>query len=131
MRHSNGWKEAATAITTTDTFPKGSTISTKIGDANVTITGIAKGSGMIAPDMATMLSFIFTDANIPASTLQKLLDRNVQSTFNSITVDSDTSTSDTVLLFATGTAKNHTLSSDRDPILRKFEKVEKSFLRFS
>ena len=76
---------------------------------------------MIAPDMATMLGFIFTDAQIPASILQKLLSRNVKSTFNSITVDSDTSTSDTLLLFATGVAEHPIPSNDHDPILKEFE----------
>ncbi len=98
--------EAASAIMTTDTFPKGSTRKAKIGGTDVTINGIAKGSGMIAPDMATMLCFIFTDAAIPAAALQTMLAKSVESTFNSITIDSDTSTSDTVLLFATGQAGN-------------------------
>jgi glutamate N-acetyltransferase / amino-acid N-acetyltransferase len=97
---------AASAIMTTDTFPKGATRKAKIGNVEVTINGIAKGSGMIAPDMATMLCFIFTDAAIPAAALQTMLAKSVDSTFNSITIDSDTSTSDTVLLFATGQAGN-------------------------
>ncbi len=98
--------EAASAIMTTDTFPKGATRIAKLGGAEVRINGIAKGSGMIAPDMATMLSFIFTDAAIPAPALQAMLAKSVESTFNCITIDSDTSTSDTVLLFATGQAGN-------------------------
>ncbi len=98
--------EAAHAIMTTDTFAKGSTRMAKIGGVEVRINGIAKGSGMIAPDMATMLSFIFTDAAIPAPALQAMLAKSVDSTFNCITIDSDTSTSDTVLLFATGQAGN-------------------------
>jgi len=98
--------QAASAIMTTDTFPKGATRTAKIGTVEVTINGIAKGSGMIAPDMATMLCFVFTDAAIPATALQAMLAKNVESTFNSITIDSDTSTSDTVLLFATGQAGN-------------------------
>lgn len=98
--------EAAQAIMTTDTFPKGSTRTARIGGVDVRINGIAKGSGMIAPDMATMLSFIFTDAAIPAPAMQAMLSKGVESTFNSITIDSDTSTSDTVLLFATGQAGN-------------------------
>jgi glutamate N-acetyltransferase/amino-acid N-acetyltransferase len=98
--------EAASAIMTTDTFPKGSTRTAKIGSTEVRINGIAKGSGMIAPDMATMLSFIFTDAAIPAQAMQAMLAKGVESTFNCVTIDSDTSTSDTVLLFATGQAGN-------------------------
>jgi glutamate N-acetyltransferase/amino-acid N-acetyltransferase len=100
------WAQAARAIMTTDTFPKASTRTAKIGGVEVRISGIAKGSGMIAPDMATMLAFIVTDAALPAATLQALLSRGVGPSFNSITVDSDTSTSDTVLLFATGAAGN-------------------------
>ena len=115
------WKDAAIAITTTDTFPKGSHRVVKVGKTTVNLVGIAKGSGMIAPDMATMLGFIFTDAQIPASILQKLLSRNVKSTFNSITVDGDTSTSDTLLLFATGVAEHPIPSNDHDPILKEFE----------
>ena len=115
------WKDAAIAITTTDTFPKGSHRVVKVGKTSVNIVGIAKGSGMIAPDMATMLGFILTDAQIPAQILQKLLTRNVKSTFNSITVDGDTSTSDTLLLFATGVAEHSVPSNDHDPILKEFE----------
>jgi glutamate N-acetyltransferase/amino-acid N-acetyltransferase len=99
-----GWLDAAKAIMTTDTFPKVATATAKLGDATVTINGIAKGSGMIAPDMATMLSFVFTDAPIAAPALQTLISRGVVDTFNAITVDSDTSTSDTLLAFATGAA---------------------------
>ena len=91
---------------TTDTFPKAATRAAQIGDATVRISGIAKGSGMIAPDMATMLCFVFTDAKLPADALQTLLRRGVGASFNCTTVDSDTSTSDTVLLFATGQAKH-------------------------
>jgi len=98
--------DAARAIMTTDTFPKAATRKARIGGTEVTITGIAKGSGMIAPDMATMLSFIFTDAAIPAPILQSMLAKAVDHSFNAITIDSDTSTSDTVLLFATGQARN-------------------------
>jgi glutamate N-acetyltransferase/amino-acid N-acetyltransferase len=96
------WEDAAAAIMTTDTFPKGATRRVHLGDAMVTINGIAKGAGMIAPDMATMLAFVVTDAPIPAKVLQALLSKGVRNTFNAITVDSDTSTSDTLLLFATG-----------------------------
>ena len=98
------WTEAARAIMTTDTYPKVATATVKLGDTDVTINGIAKGAGMIAPDMATMLSFVATDAPIAAPVLQDLLSRGVGKTFNAVTVDSDTSTSDTLLLFATGKA---------------------------
>ena len=96
--------EAARAIMTTDTFPKVATARVKLGDAEVAINGIAKGAGMIAPDMATMLSFVFTDAPIAAPALQTLLSKGVDRSFNAITVDSDTSTSDTLLIFSTGAA---------------------------
>ncbi|MBL0374683.1 bifunctional glutamate N-acetyltransferase/amino-acid acetyltransferase ArgJ [Rhizobium sp. KVB221] len=98
------WFEAAKAIMTTDTYPKVATRSAKIGDVTVTINGIAKGAGMIAPDMATMLSFVVTDADIAPGALQALLSKGVGPSFNSVTVDSDTSTSDTLMLFATGAA---------------------------
>ncbi len=98
----NGWKEAAQAICTTDTFPKLATRSFELNGQTVTLNGIAKGSGMIAPDMATMLGFIVTDAAIDASDLQTMLTDCTATSFNAITVDSDTSTSDMVLLFATG-----------------------------
>lgn len=93
---------AALAMMTTDTFPKGAAATVQGDGGPIHIAGIAKGSGMIAPDMATMLVYIFTDAKLPQATLQKLLSRNVDATFNSITVDSDTSTSDTLILAATG-----------------------------
>ena len=101
-----GWEGAARAITTTDTFPKGAVRRARIGDAEVTVAGIAKGSGMIAPDMATMLCFLATDAKVPAAALQKILAKGSDRSFNCVTVDSDTSTSDTVLLFATGQARH-------------------------
>jgi glutamate N-acetyltransferase/amino-acid N-acetyltransferase len=97
-----GWDSAARAIMTTDTFAKGATRRVPIGDTSVTINGIAKGSGMIAPDLATMLAFVFTDATIPARNLRALLKDASEQTFNAITVDGDTSTNDTALLFATG-----------------------------
>src|SRR5207248_1909602 len=100
----DAWGEAARAIMTTDTFAKMSTAAGRLAGVPVTINGIAKGSGMIAPDMATMLVFIFTDAALPARIMQKLLGASVARSFNCITVDGDTSTSDTVLLFATGAA---------------------------
>ncbi|RMF10410.1 MAG: bifunctional ornithine acetyltransferase/N-acetylglutamate synthase, partial [Alphaproteobacteria bacterium] len=95
---------AAQAIMTTDTFPKLATLKAELGGVPVTINGIAKGSGMIAPDMATMLAFLFTDAPLSAAVVQALCTAGAQESFNAITVDSDTSTSDTVLLFATGAA---------------------------
>jgi len=98
------WLDAARAIMTTDTFPKVATAEAEIGGVRVRISGMAKGAGMIAPDMATMLSFVFTDAPISAPALQAMLSKSVQGSFNAITVDSDTSTSDTLLLFATGAA---------------------------
>lgn len=98
------FEAAARAIMTTDTYPKLATRTAEIGGVAVTINGFCKGSGMIAPDMATMLAFIFTDAAIAAPVLQSLLSKHVRSTFNSATVDGDTSTSDTLLLFATGAA---------------------------
>jgi glutamate N-acetyltransferase/amino-acid N-acetyltransferase len=102
-----GWRAAAEAIMTTDTFPKLATTTALIDGHKVTINGIAKGSGMIAPDMATLLAFVFTDANLPAAVLQPLLNEGAGRSFNSITVDSDTSTSDTLLLFATGKGAAH------------------------
>lgn len=98
------WLDAARAIMTTDTYPKVATRTAKIGDVAVRINGIAKGAGMIAPDMATMLSFVVTDADIAPAALQVLLSEGVGPSFNSVTVDSDTSTSDTLLMFATGAA---------------------------
>ncbi|KUJ78095.1 N-acetylglutamate synthase [Ruegeria marisrubri] len=95
-------KEAAEAIMTTDTFPKGASAQVEIGGKTVSVSGIAKGSGMIAPDMATMLVYIFTDARVEQGALQQMLGELTERTFNCITVDSDTSTSDTLLLCATG-----------------------------
>lgn len=115
-----GLKQAAEAIMTTDTFPKGAVRRTEIGGQPVTIAGIAKGSGMIAPDMATMLSFVFTDARLPAPLLQALLREGVDKSFNCITVDGDTSTSDTLLIGATGKAKHPRVSEPRDPRLKAF-----------
>lgn len=100
------WEAAARAIMTTDTFAKGATAKARIGGVEVTISGFAKGSGMIAPDMATMLGFVFTDAAIAAPALQSMMSEFTERTFNAITVDGDTSTSDTLLLFATGKAGN-------------------------
>ncbi len=114
------WGSAAQAIMTTDTFAKGATRTAAIGGDRVVINGIAKGSGMIAPDMATMLAFLFTDAAIPVDVLQPLLARANARSFNSITVDGDTSTSDTALLAATGRARHRAVASPGDPHLRDF-----------
>jgi glutamate N-acetyltransferase/amino-acid N-acetyltransferase len=105
------WEDAAQTITTTDTFPKGAHASAVIGGQTVHVAGIVKGSGMIAPDMATMLGYIFTDAAVAPALLQAMLSKATGGTFNSITVDSDTSTSDTLLLFATGQAGHVPLAS--------------------
>jgi len=102
------WEEAAKSIMTTDTYPKMATRTATIGGKSVTINGFAKGSGMIAPNMATMLAFLFTDAKISSGDLQKILNDTNDKTFNAITVDGDTSTSDTLLFFATGKAGNDT-----------------------
>jgi glutamate N-acetyltransferase / amino-acid N-acetyltransferase len=118
------WLEAAKAIMTTDTFPKVATAKTSIGKATVTINGIAKGAGMIAPDMATMLSFVFTDAPVSARVLQKLLSDGVADSFNAVTIDGDTSTSDTLMAFATGAAAKHgapKITQPDDPRLRGFK----------
>jgi len=119
----DAWEPAARGIMTTDTFPKASTHTARIGETEVRITGIAKGSGMIAPDMATMLCFIFTDAKIPAPALQALLKKGTSRSFNCTTVDSDTSTSDTVLLIATGHAKHPRVSKDGGALLADFAKA--------
>ncbi|MFN3845693.1 MAG: bifunctional glutamate N-acetyltransferase/amino-acid acetyltransferase ArgJ [Paracoccaceae bacterium] len=111
---------AAEAMMTTDTFPKGATATVQGDGGMIHIAGIAKGSGMIAPDMATMLVYIFTDAKIAPAALQRMLSRNVDATFNSITVDSDTSTSDTLLLAATGQSN---AADVKGPVARAFEKA--------
>jgi len=114
---------AARAIMTTDTFPKVATATAKIGKTGVTINGIAKGAGMIAPDMATMLSFIFTDAAISAPALQALLKEGVADTFNAVTIDGDTSTSDTLMMFATGQAEMPRITRATDARLKDFKKA--------
>ncbi len=114
------WADAAAAIMTTDTFPKGATRTADIDGATVTLNGIAKGSGMIAPDMATMLAYVATDADIPPAVLQALIEETAEHSFNRITVDSDTSTSDTLMMFATGRAGNPPPSSVDDPRLSDF-----------
>jgi glutamate N-acetyltransferase/amino-acid N-acetyltransferase len=121
----DAWHEAAKAIMTTDTFPKGAASVQRLSGTTVTICGIAKGAGMIAPDLATMLCFVFTDAPISARVLQRLLKDGVADTFNALTIDGDTSTSDTLLAFATGAAGQRGLakianaSDPRVPALRK------------
>lgn len=115
-----GWLEAARAIMTTDTFPKVATRRVRVGDVEVTINGIAKGAGMIAPDMATMLSFVFTDAAIAAPVFQGLLAEGAAKSFNCTTVDGDTSTSDTLLMFATGRAGHARVTTHDDPALAGF-----------
>ncbi|KQW19258.1 N-acetylglutamate synthase [Afipia sp. Root123D2] len=120
------WDAAARAIMTTDTFPKVATATVKLGKTKVTINGMAKGAGMIAPDMATMLAFIFTDAPLSAAALQGLLKSGVEDTFNAVTIDGDTSTSDTLLAFATGTAAAKgapKISRSGDPRLKAFKKA--------
>ena len=117
------WRAAAGAIMTTDTFPKAATRTAVIDGAPVVVNGIAKGSGMIAPDMATMLAFLFTDAALPPAVLQPLIAAAARESFNAITVDGDTSTSDTVLAFATGAARHRGIESARDPILADFRRA--------
>src|SRR5580704_4160414 len=120
------WMAAAKAIMTTDTYPKVATATVKLGKAKVTINGMAKGSGMIAPDMATMLAFVFTDAPIAAGALQSLLKSGVEDTFNAVTIDGDTSTSDTLLAFATGAAAASgapKIGRAGDPRLKAFTKA--------
>jgi len=117
------WADAARGIMTTDTFPKASVRTAEIGGTTVTIAGIAKGSGMIAPDMATMLSFVATDAKIPAEALQAVLSKGSAKSFNCVTVDSDTSTSDTVLLFATGQAKHPRVPKEGGAMLKDFARA--------
>ena len=119
----DAWEPAAEAIRTTDTFAKGAGATARIGDTPVAVSGIAKGSGMIAPDMATMLAFVFTDASFPAPVLDRLLRQAANRSFNSITVDGDTSTSDMALLFATGQAGNDAIEDWRDRRLEPFREA--------
>jgi len=126
------WREAAKAIMTTDTFPKVATVTTTLGGVKVTINGMAKGAGMIAPDMATMLSFVATDAPIAAPVLQALLRKATDRTFNCVTIDGDTSTSDTLLLFATGAAAARgapQITAPGDRRLAPFRKALTTLLR--
>ena len=124
----DAWEAAARGIMTTDTFPKAATRTATIGEDTVRITGIAKGSGMVAPDMATMLCFIATDAQIPDRLLQDMLARGVKHSFNCTTVDSDTSTSDTVLLFATGQSRHERVGKNDAKLLRGFRDALDSLL---
>lgn len=114
------WADAAAAIMTTDTFPKVATRTAKIDGVTVTINGICKGSGMIAPDMATMLAFVFTDALLSAPVVQSLISNGADTSLNCVTVDGDTSTSDTTLMFATGQAGHRLVAAPNDPRLRDF-----------
>jgi glutamate N-acetyltransferase/amino-acid N-acetyltransferase len=119
----DAWQAAAKAIMTTDTYPKGATRNASIGGRPVLLNGIAKGSGMIAPDMATMLAFVTTDAKLPAALLRRLLASGVERSFNAITVDGDTSTSDTLILAATGQARHARIPGDlrlNDPAIADF-----------
>jgi glutamate N-acetyltransferase / amino-acid N-acetyltransferase len=121
---------AAKAIMTTDTYPKIATQRVKLGDADVVINGIAKGAGMIAPDMATMLAYVFTDAPVAPGALQAMLSKSVERSFNAITVDSDTSTSDTLMIFATGEAEGaHPVEDAADPRAAAFRRALDKLLR--
>ncbi len=126
------WDEAGRAIMTTDTYPKYATATAEIGGVTVTVNGIAKGAGMIAPDMATMLSFVATDAPLAAPVLQSLLSKGVGKTFNAVTVDSDTSTSDTLMFFATGAAQKRgapAIADPADPRLAAFRRAVNKVLK--
>jgi glutamate N-acetyltransferase/amino-acid N-acetyltransferase len=115
------WMKAALGIMTTDLVPKLAMEECKIGNVDVKIYGIAKGSGMIFPNMATTLGYIFTDANLSSSILQKLLKKNIETTFNAISCDGDTSTNDMVTIFSTSKAKNHSIKNINDPKLKEFD----------
>jgi len=117
------WPQAARATMTTDTFPKGATATATIAGMRVRINGFCKGSGMIAPDMATMLAYVFTDAALPANVLQSLLAEANERSFNCVTVDGDTSTSDTVLLCATQQVRHAAIASPDDPRLDDFRRA--------
>jgi len=119
----NCWEAAARAIMTTDTFPKGATATARIDGVEVRLNGFAKGSGMIGPDMATMLAYVFTDAAVPPAVLQPLLAASADRSFNSITVDGDTSTSDTVLLCATQQAPHRPVASPADRRVGDFRRA--------
>jgi glutamate N-acetyltransferase / amino-acid N-acetyltransferase len=121
------WQPAASAIMTTDTFPKGAVATARLGASKITICGIAKGAGMIAPDMGTMLSFVFTDAPVAPRVLQSLLTQGVADTFNAVTIDGDTSTSDTLLAFATGAAAERGVPKIASPSDRRLPVFRKAF----
>jgi len=127
---SKNWIDAARSIMTTDTYPKGISINTSIGNQKIRITGISKGSGMIEPNMATMLGFIFTDAELSQSILESLISKFIPNSFNSISVDGDESTNDTVILTSTNAKKmNKKIYSINDKRLKKFKlDLEKVFL---
>jgi glutamate N-acetyltransferase/amino-acid N-acetyltransferase len=126
----DGLMDAAKAIMTTDTYPKIAAARVRLGDAEVNINGIAKGAGMIAPDMATLLAYVFTDAPIAASALQPMLSKSVERSFNAITVDSDTSTSDTLMIFATGAVRAAPAIEDAgDPRAAAFRRALDKLLR--
>ena len=116
------WIKAALGIMTTDTKPKLSMAECKIGNSEVKIYGIAKGSGMVYPNMATTLGFIFTDANISSSVLKQILNLNIKTTFNAITCDGDTSTNDMLTIFSTGKAHNKEIKNYKDPKIKQFVK---------
>ena len=116
------WIKAALGITTTDLVPKIAMDECKIGNVNIKIYGVAKGSGMIFPNMATTLGYVFTDAKISSKILKKLLKKNIETTFNAISCDGDTSTNDMVSLFATGSAKNAMISNINDERIINFDK---------
>jgi glutamate N-acetyltransferase / amino-acid N-acetyltransferase len=115
------WMKAAMGIMTTDLLPKLAMEECKIGNSNVKIYGIAKGSGMIFPNMATTLGYIFTDANLPSNILQKLITKNIETTFNAISCDGDTSTNDMVSIFSTGKVKNSKITNISDPKIKEFD----------
>ncbi|QCE35465.1 bifunctional glutamate N-acetyltransferase/amino-acid acetyltransferase ArgJ [Acetobacteraceae bacterium] len=125
----NAWEKAVSAIMTTDTFPKGAVRSAFIGNTKVTIQGFVKGSGMIAPNMATMLAYIFTDANLSSPLLQESMKEACEESFNAITVDSDTSTSDMALAFALNTAQNPTPKNIEDPLFQDFRQKIKEITK--
>jgi len=122
------WIKAAMSILTTDLKPKLAMEECKIGNTKIKIYGIAKGSGMIYPNMATTLAYLFTDANLPSITLKKILKKNIHNTFNAISCDGDTSTNDMITLFSTGHAKNKRLSNINDKRLKEFDKSINSVL---
>ncbi len=122
------WIKAAMSILTTDLKPKLAMEECKIGSAKIKIYGIAKGSGMIYPNMATTLAYLFTDANLPSITLKKILKKNIHNTFNAISCDGDTSTNDMITIFSTGYAKNKYISNSNDKKLKEFDKAVNNVL---